>query len=323
MKKITLLFALLTCGAFSARAHQDGDSIWNVSTIHDIYLDFSQAGYWDSLTNNYTTDTYMRCDMTFDGRLLPSCGVKFKGNSSYNNPSDKKSFKLDLNNYVSGQDYDGIKKFNLNNGFKDPTFLREKICLDFMRAHGVAAPRCTYARLYINNVYRGFYTLVEEVNSKFLKQHYPDNNGNLFKGDPSGDMRWYGSADSLYYTHYELHSNETANDWSDLVHLVNVVNNTSPSVYFDSLSNVLNAWSFLNYMAACNVFVNLDSYIGSGHNYFTYDDSTDLRFQWIAWDVNEAFGNFNMGMQIPQLQALPYNYLSQPINRPLANKMLA
>ncbi|MBK7910819.1 MAG: hypothetical protein IPJ96_10720 [Bacteroidetes bacterium] len=27
--------------------------------------------------------------------------------------------------FVSGQEYDGIRKFNLNNGFKDPSFLRE------------------------------------------------------------------------------------------------------------------------------------------------------------------------------------------------------
>lgn len=54
-----------------------------------------------------------------------------KGNSSFNNPSTKKPFKVDLNEYVSGQDYDGIKKFNLNNGFKDPTMLSEKLTLDF------------------------------------------------------------------------------------------------------------------------------------------------------------------------------------------------
>ncbi|RDJ93135.1 hypothetical protein B4Q13_24035, partial [Lacticaseibacillus rhamnosus] len=83
--------------------------------------------------------------MIFDGRTLPTIGIKFKGNSSFNNSSVKKSMKLDLNNYVAGQDYDGIKKLNLNNGFKDPSFLREKIALDFMNAHGVTSPRCTFA----------------------------------------------------------------------------------------------------------------------------------------------------------------------------------
>jgi hypothetical protein len=300
-----------------------GDSIWAVNFIHDIYLTFSQNDYYDSLVNTHVTDTYMQCNMTIDGRVMGPTGVKFKGNSSYNNNSHKKSMKLDLNYYDSTQDFNGIKKLNLNNGFKDPSFLREKIALDFMNAHGVTAPRCTYARVYLNNIYWGLYTLVEDIDHKFLKQHYPDNNGNLYKGDPNGDLRWYGSTASSYYPHYELSSSSTVIDWSDLVHLIDIANNTSSAVYYDSLETVLDSWSFLNYLAAQNIFVNLDSYAGSGHNYYTYDDSLYFHFRWIAWDVNESFGNFNQMMSLSQLENLNYDYLSQPANRPMANKMFA
>jgi spore coat protein CotH len=319
---LRILLFLLSFSPFSARA-ADGDSLWNVGFIHDIYFTFSQANYWDTLLNTHATDTYMQCDMMLDGRSLHSVGIKTKGNSSFNNPSNKKSFKIDLNEYVAGQDYDGIKKFNLNNGFKDPTMMREKICLDFLVSHGIDAPRCTYARVYLNGVYWGLYTLVEEVNSKFLKQHYPDNDGNLYKGDPSGDMKWYGSTASSYYSHYTLESDTNVTCWTDLVHLVDVVNNTPSSVYYDSLETVLNGWQFLYNMAAMNMFVNLDSYIGSGHNYFVYKDSTYFLFRWIAWDVNEAFGNFNLMMNVSQLQTLNYDYVNNPSNRPLATKMLA
>src|ERR1041385_5968119 len=191
--------------------------------------------------------------------------------------------KIDINYYDTLQKYDGIKKFNLNNGFKDPSFLREKVALDFMNAHHVTAPRCTYARVFLNNIYWGLYTIVEEVDSKFLKQHYPDNNGNLYKGDPTGDFRWYGSSASSYYSHYELNSSSTVIDWSDLVHIIDIANNTSAAVYYDSLETVLDSWSFLNYLAAQNIFSNLDSYAGSGHNYYMYDDSNYFHFRWIAW----------------------------------------
>lgn len=320
MKRIfaLLLFAL----PFTSRA-ADGDSLWAANFIHDIYFTFSQTSYWDSLIATHANDSYMECDMTLDGRVMPSVGIKTKGNSSFNNPSNKKSFKIDLNLYVAGQDFDGIKKFNLNNSFKDPTLMREKICLDFLNAHGIDAPRCTYARVYLNGVYWGLYTLVEEVNSKFLKQHYPDNDGNLYKGDPNGDMKWYGSSASSYYNRYSLESDSNATSWNDLVHLIDIANNTASGVYYDSLETVLDSWQFLSYMAAMNMFVDLDSYIGSGHNYFVYDDSTYFKFHWIAWDVNEAFGNFNMAMSITQLQSLNYDYLNQPTARPLANNMLA
>jgi spore coat protein CotH len=319
--KRSLLITLLSLSSFFQLRAADGDSIWSNNFIHDLYFTFSQTSYWDTLLANHTADVDTRVDMVFDGRSLPSCGIKMKGNSSFNNPSNKKSFKVDLNEFVSGQDYDGIKKFNLNNGFKDPSMLREKLALDFMNAHHVTAPRCNYARVYLNNVYWGLYTIVEEINSKFLKQHYPDDNGNLFKGDPSGDLKWYGAAESSYYTRYSLETNTTQNNWSDLVHTIDIINNTPTSAFYDSLETVFDSWSFLNYMAATNMFANLDSYIGSGHNYYIYNDSSGLRFRWVAWDVNESFGNFMMNFNTNTIQTMPYDYVSN--NRPLATKMLA
>src|SRR5574337_1801497 len=213
MKKTLLGFLLLLSPLFSRAA--DGDSIWAANFIHDIYFNFTQSGYWDTLLATHITDTYMTCTMTFDGRIMDSVGIKTKGNSSFNNNSIKKSFKVHFNEFVSGQDFDGIKKINLNNSFKDPTMMREKTMLDFMNRHGMVAPRCTYARVYLNGVYWGLYTLVEDVSTnKFLKQRYPDNDGNLFKGDPQGDMKWYGSTQSSYYTRYSLETNQTVNDWS-------------------------------------------------------------------------------------------------------------
>lgn len=322
MKRYFTITLISFASFFNLKA-ADGDSIWANNFIHSIYFTFSQTPYWDTLLANHTADVYTRVDMVFDGRSLPSCGIKMKGNSSFNNPSTKKPFKVDLNEYVAGQDYDGIKKFNLNNGFKDPSMLREKIALDFMNAHNITAPRCNYAKVYLNGVYWGLYTIVEDINSKFLKQHYPDDGGNLFKGDPSGDLRWYGAADANYYTHFELHTNEIQNDWGDLVHMIDKINNTPTTNFYDSLETVLDTWSYLNYMAAVNMFANLDSYIGSGHNYYVYDDSTYFRFRWIAWDVNESFGNFQMSFNANTIQTMNYDYVSQPNNRPLAAKMLA
>jgi spore coat protein CotH len=323
MKKITLFLTLilsLNTRIFAA----DGDSIWSANFIHDLHFTFTQTNYWDSLLDSHSNGNYVRCDMVIDGRTLPSVGMKTKGNSSFNHPGNKKSFKVDLNEFVTGQDYDGIKKLNLNNGFKDPTMMREKIMLDFMVRHGITAPRCTYARVYLNGIYWGLYTIVEDAESgKFLKQHYADDDGNLYKGDPNGDLKWYGNNISMYYSRYELSSDTNATCWTDLYNLIDNINNTPSADFYDTLELYLHTWSYLDYMAACNMFVNLDSYIGSGHNYYIYKDSTSQFFHWIGWDVNEAFGNFNMGMTISQMQNMNYDWLGNQNNRPLATKMLA
>lgn len=320
MKKALLGF-LLAFSLQNAKA-ADGDSIWELPIIHDIYFTFAQVGYYDSLVVSHTTGNYVLCDMTFDGVLLPSTGLRFKGNSSFNGPSQKKSMKVDLNEFVAGQDYDGIKKFNLNNLFHDPTFMREKLTMDYMRRHGMHTPRCTYARVYYNNVYWGLYTLVEDVNTKFLDQHYGNDNGNLFKGDPHGDLKWFGASVSSYTAFYELDETST-NDWTDLVNLINTINNSPTATYYTALEDSLFGWDFLANCAINNIFVNLDSYCGSGHNYYIYHDSTLMKWRWIPWDVNETFGSFTMGKTPTQLKTLPFDYIDQPINRPLITKMMA
>lgn len=321
MKKI-LLAALLVTGMMEAKSQNEGNVFYGSTTVHDIYLQFYQTSYWDSLEAAYQGDYYISGDITIDGTLLTNCGVRFKGNSSYNNPSIKKSWKLDLNEFVQGQDYDGLKKLNLNNCFKDPTFLREKLMNDFLRDHGMNAPRTHFARVYLNGTLWGLYTVVEEADVKdFLRNNIGDDRGNMFKGDPQGDMQWFGSTPSTYYTKYELKTNTTLNDWTDLVNFLNILNNTASGSLQTQFDAVFDTDDYFYVWATHSLFANLDSYLGSGHNYYIYHDSTDNKFKFITWDTNEAFGNFNQGMSITQLEQLTMFYA--PSNRPLHTKQLA
>ncbi|MEO8146377.1 MAG: CotH kinase family protein [Bacteroidia bacterium] len=301
----------------------DGDNTFNSNAIHTVNLYFTDPNFWDSLMAYHATDECYLGAVDIDGTYFDSVCVQLKGNSSFNSlPGVKKSIKIQFDEYVS-QKFDGLKTINLNNSFKDPTMMREKLMNDFLNAHGIPAPRCTYANVYINGTLWGFYAICEQVNKTFLTYRFGDNDGNLFKGDPHGDLKWKGSSASLYYNDYELKTNETLNDWSDLVHLLDELNNTPTANFHDSLETVLNTDFAIKAWAANNMFVNLDSYLGSGHNYYIYHDTITNKFNWIAWDVNEAFGNFNMGMSLTQIKNLSLTYISSPAtSRPLINKML-
>lgn len=322
MKKFFAAFVFLVF-TLPGDAQNEGNAFFGDAVIHDVYLTFHQSSYWDSLTTGYTNDVYIKCDVVIDTDTMPDCGIKFKGNSSYNNPSNKKSWKIDFNEYVSGQKHDGLKKINLNNCFKDPSFLREKMMLDFLYYRGIYGPRCTYARVYVNGVYWGLYTAVEEIDKTFLDLRFNDKKGNLFKGDPSGDLKWLGSSPTAYYTKYELKTNETQNDWTDLVTFINKLNNTAIGALPDTMANYLDMDNFYYTWASHVLFSNLDSYLGSGHNYYIYHDSTINQFRYISWDVNEAFGNFNQGMTVAQIEAMNIFYVPNPPgNRPLHERLL-
>lgn len=323
MIKIRTLISLLLAPYSFLAAQQEGDLFFAEGTVHEIRFQFAQPGYWDSLVANKPAEIYMKCGVSVDGITYPSTGVRFKGNSSYNNPSVKKPFKIDFEEFVPDQTHDGLKQLSLNNGFKDPTFLREKLTLDFCNRHGIPAPRATFANLFINGERWGLYTVVEDIGKTFLKQRFGNKGGNLYKGDPHGSLTWKGWDQTLYEADYELKTNETENDWSGLIAFLNALNNTPAAQLPDSLAARLNLDSWFGYWAAHNLFVNLDSYVGSGHNYYLYQNEDTGLFEMILWDENEAFGNFKMGLNLMQIKNLPFTHIPQPFSqRPLMNRML-
>ncbi|NUO82447.1 CotH kinase family protein, partial [candidate division KSB1 bacterium] len=251
-----------------------------------------------------------------------SVGVRFKGNASYDHPNNKKPLRLGFDEYAPAQRWDGLKSINLNNCYQDPTLMREKLHLDFCREAGVVAPRANYANVYLNGEHWGLYTLVEQIDKTFLDTRFPENDGNLYKSNDGqelpSDLLWYGAAASAYYDRYELKSNEAVNDWSDLVSFLEVLNNSTN--LDNALGAKINLSSFYKALAADIMFVNLDSYVNSGRNYYLYHNLRDKKFEWIVWDVNLSFGNFFKGVP-GRKDELSVLYVADAASRPLVSKI--
>ena len=333
MKKLLLL--CFTSSTYFLMAQSPGDSLFNDTIVHTIDINFSQGNYWTLLSDNKSNDdangtsSYIPATLSIDGQQLDSVGIQFKGNSSYYNyPTNKKPFTLSFNEYISGQKYNGLKNINLNNLYQDPSFMREKLFLDFCQEKDINAPRANYAKLYINGTYWGLYLMVERINKVFLKDRFDDNDGNLFKGDkgspPCADLKYQGQSASSYYNCYDLKTNETTNDWTDLVNLTEKINNTSDTEFNDTLDAVMNTGSFISAWAAYNLFVDFDSYpYRFIHNYYIYHDSTTNKFEWIVWDASTAFG-LDVPGTISSVEATSVLYITPSASdRPLVNRMLA
>lgn len=327
MKKIVIAYiAIVTMLSVNVKAQgiysTDGDTTFNFSTIHTVNINFSNPAFWDSLTAYHATGECYMGSVNIDGKNLDSVCFVLDGNASYTSmPTVKKTISMQFDYYKS-QKFDGLKTLNLKNGYKDPTLMREKLMCDFLNAHNIVSPRATYANVYINGTLWGFYIMVEQVNKTFNTYHFNNNDGNLFKCDPNGNLKWKGALASSYYADYTLKTNTIANDWSDLVNLIDKINNSGTGFY-DSVKTVLNTDLFIKSWAANNVFVNLDSYFNSGNNYYLYHDTIANKFQIIAWDMNESFGNAQNTMTLAQLKNLSVTYTNTPAtSRPLVNNML-
>jgi len=292
-------------------AHADeADAFFDDSYVHEVHITFTDPDWYDTLYDSHANDPddpYFPAAVECDGVVLDPVGVRFKGNSSFSIPGVKKSFKIDFNEYDDDLTFVGLKKLNLNNGFKDPTMMRAKLFLDFA-GRFVPAIRAVHTRVYVNGTYWGLYTAVEQVDKTFAQSRFGDDeDGNLFKGEAAdgasnpnnsfgSDLTWLGTDPEPYPDYYQLKTNETEDDYSQLIEFINILNNQSPDDFPALLEPVFDVQNALAGLALNNLFVNLDAYNGSAHNYYVYDRDDTGKFTHIHWDTNESFGRFLMFM---------------------------
>lgn len=291
--KNTLIIIILSalCGFSILSAQYPGDRIFKGAQILEFRFEFKQSNYLEQLYQSQEDGAYFPAIVEIEGVRYDSVGVRFKGTSSfYGYPGDKKSLRIKFDKYREFR-FDGLKKINLNNGWSDPSLLREKLYLDFLYERHIPAPRANFARVYLNDVYWGLYSMVEHVDKTFLDHRFDENDGNLYKAEKLADLSWQGADQENYYDYYDLKTNKKTNDWGDLLHLIDLVNHSSDEAFSTELETVLHTEGFIRIWAANNLFMNLDDYVGSANNFYLYKNEAHDVFEWIIWDVNLAFGS--------------------------------
>jgi spore coat protein CotH len=273
--------------------------LYDPNNIRDVYLTFAQTNWWAQLTANYGPEINIAADMNVDGVTYANVGVRFRGNTSYTQlPTqpqqgwEKKSFNIDLDWLVQGQDIYGFDHLNFNNGFHDPTFLREVLSYHVMSRHGVA-PRANWIRLHLNGTYWGVYINVQQPNKDMMKEWFRSNDGNRYRCFPvsggfSNGRCCYTLLSPLTTTNYLTAYQAKQGDGVDLINMCTVLNAMTPSTPLTTLTAVFNVDSFYRYAAVMNVLTNTDSYLQSGKDHFLYMDEVHGDATTFPFDLNEA-----------------------------------
>jgi len=290
---IALSIFFLCAGAWSLSAQKSGSSIFDESYIHRVDLQFEQSDYLDQLRSNHENSDignvpYILASVIIDGEEVDSIGARFKGFTSYSGVGDKRPFKLDFNEYVSGQRLDGLRKLNLNNSTGDPSLHRDPVAYRMMRKMGVPAPRTSFTELYVNGDLWGVYQFVEQVDKEFLDLNYASDKGNLFKNLGWSKLENIGNTPDPYKEIFSLKTNTDEDDWSDFISFVQFLNDSDNATFKDGIENHFNVDQFLRVLAVDVALNNWDSYLEHGRNYYMYQDKASGVFNWIPWDYNFA-----------------------------------
>jgi hypothetical protein len=271
-------------------------------------------------------DTQFRAGVTIRNTMLSDSlaevGIRMRGNTSRN--AKKVSFRLSFNRFDQGRLYHGLETLNLNGEHNDPTISRARLSWQLARDAGVPAPRAAHAELYINNVYRGLYVMVEPIDDRFVEARFGNRDGNLYKClwpaalTPRGDRhpdQYKFSVDGRQA--YELKTNKEEDDYTDLAALIDMLDR-SPSA--GAIESMVNVNGFLKALAFTVLAGSWDDYWYNQNNYYLYRNTETGLFEFLLYDFDNTFGISWSDTDWSRRNV--YTWGSQDA-RPLADRILA
>ena len=319
--------------------------LFEEDSLRVIDLEFYDLNYHSYLVNAwyYNPDERIPAKLTLNGIVYDSVGVRYKGNSTFCLPNDngnvKVPYNIDIDYFIEEQTLLGYKKLKLANAWMDPTFMKDIVASNIYRKY-LPSGEANLIKLYVQGNYIGLYVNVESVNKQFLKKHYDEKKGPLFKCDnidrfcdtanaPSAmppNLYYMGDDTTLYYNSYDMKSDY---GWTELVQLIKTIETD-----FNNIDSILNVDRTLWAFAANQVLLNLDCYnTYYVHNYYLYQTKDGL-FQMIPWDLDNSFVGAILGSFWPWSTAYEFDpYFTGPNSggttqppfdeRPLLEKLLS
>jgi spore coat protein CotH len=224
-------------------------------------------------------DIYVTATLRYGAETVGNIGLRLKGEGSFQKLDRKPPFKIKFDEFVPKQEFRGLRRLALNNLWEDASFIAERLAYDVYRAAGLPAPRCNSALVYVNGTFYGVYANVEAEDKTFLKRWFPTDGGNLYE---EGQTDFVPGAE----TAFDLETNETANDRTDLKNLIAAIQSSSPQTFLTDIGGQLDTAHFLKFTAVEAAVNQWDMYsytVFYMNNFRLYHDPTSKKFTFIPW----------------------------------------
>lgn len=275
--------------------------LYDESVLETIYLDFAQPDYLAQLSQNYSSKTEIPATLRYKDKVLEQVGVRFRGNTSYSRAGNKKSFAVDLEWAIDGQDINGYNELKLNNGFEDPSAMREVLYSNLIRKN-IPAAKANFVQLVVNGANYGIYANVQKLDKDHVKEWFLDkdatrwraerlSSGGGFGGFGAGtsSLNNLGSNGSSYESAYALKYAVVEDPWQDLANAAYTMGVSSPEYFIEEVSQYLDIDAALWFVASENIFTDDDGYVNKGGmDYYIYFDLYTGRIIPIEYDGNTA-----------------------------------
>lgn len=287
----------------------------------DIY--FTQLPIINIYTNNTIVDEprvyahFTLCQNNGD-YVESAMGVEYRG--SWTQTLPKKSFRIEFWEDETGnetKDFSllGMRSdddWNIQAMYNEPLRLRSKTNFELWKKmdtlyyindepEAINGVRQEYAELFLNNQYRGVYTISERPDRKQFKLKKYKNDeirGELYKGTGWGASTYtslpaYDNNSELWGGFEYEHPEEEMN-WENIYEFVRFVLNENDISFYESYAERFNVDNAVNYFIFLNLLRATDN---TGKNLFVARYNTDEPYFYIPWDLDGTYGIIWNGTQ--------------------------
>jgi spore coat protein H len=239
----------------------------------------------DSLMSRLALDgayTYRQATITIDGVKVARVGVRKKGLLG-SVVSTRPSLKVEFDEFVEGQTFQGLDGLTLNNNNQDQAFVQSFLAYDLFRRAGVPAPRANFARVRVNGEDLGVYTNLEAIDRPFLQRAFGSSNGVLYESY-AGDFTGEGAARIV-----EKRGGRTQ-DRSRIGALRDLLTAPGP-LSVARVEELVDLDTFIRMWAVESLMGHWDSYSGNRNNFYLYNNPATRKLHFIPWGADDLFAD--------------------------------
>ena len=242
---------------------------------------------------------YVHADLEFEGKEFNDVAVRYKGNGTFLTSAgmDKRSFKIDFNQFNKGQKLAGVTTINLHNNITDASWMNEVMSHRLYRDAGVAGARSAYARVYLtvpgkfDHKYIGLYSIVENLDKHFVQENIGGKKGALLKPVTPTLFAYLGNDWSKYNQIYDPKTELTVKQQKRIIDLCKLLDSADNDVFAAKIGDYIDLDEFSRYMTVTVWLSTLDSILTIGQNYYIHMDQAG-KMQFLPWDLDHSFGQF-------------------------------
>ena len=300
-----LILGVTSCPAAQSFPKQATNAFYDPQTVQDIHL-LVRAPDLQRMQAALPARIYVPAAFRWGEHTIENVGVRYKGNSSSQpHQQHKRSFLIKFNEFAKGRTFLGLKRVALDNGVQFGSLFSEPLITAILRDLKIPAARCNFSRLFLNGTFQGVYVNVERIDNVFLKHHFTDPSGALYKVDEGGPgctlaptPRQPDGRQQQRHA-FEPKSKSARRHARDVFALIAHINHTPANDFSRTLHDHLNVDAFLKTMAVMLFAGAFDQLTGwNPHNYYLYHHPQDQRWHYLPWDLDVGFAD-NAFRKIP------------------------